>query len=136
MKTIDRRSFLESATAVAAVAALRRVRAAAGGMKKSLYVSMLPEKLGYRERFQMVRDAGFEGIEVGTKTDPKRPTRCKEASTKAGLPVHSVMNIDHWRYPLSSGDPAVVAKSVAGMEASLRNAKLWGRTTCCSCRPS
>ncbi len=127
MKTIDRRSFLESATAVAAVAALRpRPVAAAGGMKKSLYVSMLPEKLGYRERFQMARDAGFEGIEVGTITDPKTADEVKEASTKAGLPVHSVMNADHWRYPLSSGDPAVVAKSVAGMEASLRNAKLWG----------
>jgi hexulose-6-phosphate isomerase len=127
MKTIDRRSFLESATAVAAVAALRpRPSAAAGGMKKSLYVSMLPKELGYRERFQMARDVGFEGIEVGTITDPKVADEVKEASAKAGLPVHSVMNADHWRYPLSSGDPAVVAKSVAGMEASLRNAKLWG----------
>ncbi len=36
------------------------------------------------------------------------------------------MNADHWRYPLSSADPEVVNKSVAGMETSLRNAKLWG----------
>jgi hexulose-6-phosphate isomerase len=36
------------------------------------------------------------------------------------------MNADHWRFPLSSGDPAVVARSVAGMETSLRNAALWG----------
>ena len=36
------------------------------------------------------------------------------------------MNADHWKYPLSSADPEVVAKSVAGMETSLRNAKLWG----------
>ena len=36
------------------------------------------------------------------------------------------MNADHWTYPLSSGDPAVVARSVQGMETSLRNAKLWG----------
>jgi len=128
MKTIDRRSFLESATAVAAVAALRPRPAAAagGGMKKALYVSMLPEKLGYRERFQMALDAGFEGIEVGTITDPKVAEEIKEAAAKTGLKIHSVMNADHWKYPLSSTDPAVVAKSVAGMEASLRNAKLWG----------
>jgi len=43
--------------------------------------------------------------------------------------IHSVMNAEHWRSPLSSADPAVVAKSVAGMETSLRNAKLWGAGT-------
>ena len=36
------------------------------------------------------------------------------------------MNMDHWKYPLSSGDAAVVAKSMEGMRTSLRNAKLWG----------
>jgi hexulose-6-phosphate isomerase len=36
------------------------------------------------------------------------------------------MNADHWKYPLSSADPEVVAKSVTGMETSLRNARLWG----------
>src|SRR5262249_58132296 len=43
-----------------------------------------------------------------------------------GIPIHSVMNMEHWNSPLSSGDAAVVDKSVAGMETSLRNAKLWG----------
>ncbi len=127
MKTIDRRGFLESATALAAVAALRpRPAAAAGGMKKALYVSMLPKELGYRERFQMARDVGFEGVEVGTVADPKVAEEIKDAAAKTGLAIHSVMNADHWKYPLSSADPAVVAKSVAGMETSLRNAKLWG----------
>ena len=127
MTTIDRRAFLESATAIAAVAALRpRPAAAAGGMKKALYVSMLPKGLGYRERFQLALDVGFEGIEIGTITDPKVAEEIKEAAAKTGLKIHSVMNADHWKYPLSSADPAVVSKSVAGMEASLRNAKLWG----------
>jgi hexulose-6-phosphate isomerase len=34
--------------------------------------------------------------------------------------------MDHWRLPLSSGDPEVVSGSVKGMETSLRNAALWG----------
>jgi len=127
MKTIDRRGFLESATALAAVAALRpRAVAAAGGMRKALYVSMLPKELGYVARFQMAKDVGFEGIEVGTIGDPKVAAEIKDAAAKTGLTIHSVMNADHWKYPLSSADPAVVAKSVAGMETSLRNAKLWG----------
>jgi L-ribulose-5-phosphate 3-epimerase len=87
---------------------------------------MLPEKLGYGARFQMAKDAGFEGIEIGTITDLAVAAEIKEAAAKAGLTIHSVMNADHWKYPLSSADPEVVAKSVAGMETSLRNAKLWG----------
>ena len=58
--------------------------------------------------------------------DPKEADEIGDASVKTGLVVHSVMNSDHWQYPLSSADPAVVAKSVAGMETSLRNAKVWG----------
>ena len=127
MTTIDRRAFLESATALAAVAALRPpTTAAAGGMKKAVYISMLPKELGYRERFQMAKDVGFEGIEIGTITEPAVAAEIKEASAKTGLEIHSVMNADHWKYPLSSADSEVVAKSVAGMETSLRNAKLWG----------
>jgi len=127
MTTIDRRAFLESATALAAVAALRpRTAAAAGGMKKAVYVSMLPKELPYPERFQLARDVGFEGVEIGTITEPALAAEIKEASAKTGLTIHSVMNADHWKYPLSSADPEVVAKSVAGMETSLRNAKLWG----------
>jgi len=140
MTTIDRRAFLESATALAAVAALRpRPAAAAGGMKKAVYVSMLPKELkdasgapralSYVERFQLAKDVGFEGIEIGTITAAKEAEEIKAASAKTGLVIHSVMNADHWKYPLSSADPEVVSKSVAGMEASLRNAKLWGADT-------
>jgi len=50
----------------------------------------------------------------------------KEASAQAGIPIHSVMNMDHWKYPLSSADPAVVETSMKGMQTSLRNAKEWG----------
>src|SRR6266536_4230043 len=51
------------------------------------------------------------------------------ASRKTQLPIHSVMNAEHWRSPLSSADPAVVEKSLEGMRTSLRNAKLWGADT-------
>jgi hexulose-6-phosphate isomerase len=87
---------------------------------------MLPKALSYRERFQMAVDVGFAGIEMGTVSDAREADEIKEASAKTGLRIHSVMNADHWTYPLSSADPTVVAKSVTGMETSLRNAKLWG----------
>jgi hexulose-6-phosphate isomerase len=124
---LDRRTFLGTATALSVVAVLRpRAAAAAGRPKKALYVSMLPKQLAWRERFQLALDCGFEGIEVGTIAEAGVAEQVREAAAATGLKIHSVMNADHWKYPLSSADPEVVARSVAGMEASLRNAKLWG----------
>ena len=125
MQPIDRRAFLGTVAGAAAVAALRPA-AAAGGLKKAVYVSMLPKELGYADKFKLALDVGFEGIEIGTIADQAVAQEIAEASKKTGLKIHSVMNADHWTYPLSSADPEVVNKSVAGMEASFRNAKLWG----------
>ena len=87
---------------------------------------MLPKELRYLERFKLAVDAGFAGIEMQTVSDAKEAEEIREAAAKSGLRIHSVMNSDHWRFPISSADPEVVSKSVAGMETSLRNAKLWG----------
>src|SRR3954463_12481019 len=53
----------------------------------------------------------------------------KAAAEKAGIKIHSVMNMDHWKYPLSSPDPATVEKSLDGARVSIRNAHLWGANT-------
>jgi L-ribulose-5-phosphate 3-epimerase len=106
-----------------------RWAAGGGAPKKAVLVSMLPKDLPYVDRFRMGVDAGFAGIEMQTVTDPKQADEIREAASKTGLRIHSVMNSDHWKFPLSSAEPDVVDKSVAGMETSLRNAKLWGADT-------
>jgi L-ribulose-5-phosphate 3-epimerase len=124
---ISRRHFLETAAALSALAALRpRAAVAAGTPKKSVLITMLPKELPFVDRFKLARDVGFVGIEMQTVSDAKEAEQIRNASEKSGLRIHSVMNSEHWRSPISSADPAVVNKSVAGMETSLRNAKLWG----------
>ena len=103
--------------------------AAAGALKKSLVIYMLPKELSYLDRFKLARDVGFDGIEAQTIEDPKVAEEIRSASEKSGLRIHSVMNMAHWEFPLSSSNPKDVDKSVAGMETSLRNAKLWGAET-------
>lgn len=98
-------------------------------IRKSTLISMLPKDRPYAERFALAREAGFEAIEIGTITKDEEAAEIREASQKAGLRVHSVMNEAHWRLPLSSGDPEVVKQSVQGVETSLRNAALWGADT-------
>jgi L-ribulose-5-phosphate 3-epimerase len=102
---------------------------AGGRIRKSVLISMLPKALPYAERFAMARSAGFEAIEMQTIAAPEEAAEIREAATKTGLRIHSVMNMDHWRLPLSSADADVVTRSVKGMETSLRNAALWGADT-------
>lgn len=133
MTAIDRRRFLEAAALLSAAAlparAARAAEAAGGAPKKALLITMLPKELPYRDRFRMALDAGFAGVEMQTMADAGEAEAIREASASTGLRIHSVMNSDHWKFPLSSADPAVVGKSVAGMETSFRNAKLWGADT-------
>uniref|UniRef100_Q02D23 Xylose isomerase domain protein TIM barrel n=1 Tax=Solibacter usitatus (strain Ellin6076) TaxID=234267 RepID=Q02D23_SOLUE len=98
-------------------------------IRKAVEFSMLPKELPVLERFQIARDAGFQAIECPTTPDAAQAEEILAASRKSELPVHSVMNAEHWRSPLSSADPAVVEKSLDGMRTSLRNAALWGADT-------
>jgi len=122
---MNRRAFLQSAVALAAVPpATSRLP-----IFTSVEYNMLPETVAIPERFQMAKDAGFERIECPTTSDPGDARKMKDAAVAAGIQIHSVMNMDHWKYPLSSPDPAVVEKSLDGARVSLHNAKLWGADT-------
>ena len=94
--------------------------------KKGLVFDMLPEKLSYGDRFKLARDAGFEIVQAPTEPDVGKAEEIKKAADSAGIRIDSVMNMDHWKYPLSSSDREAVEKSLAGMRTSLHNAKLWG----------
>jgi L-ribulose-5-phosphate 3-epimerase len=132
---VTRRRFMEGMAAASALSALSprwgasADPAPAAAIHKAVLISMLPKELPYLDRFRIGVDAGFAGIEMRTIADAKEAEDIRDASAKAGLRIHSVMNVDHWNFPLSSADPEVVRKSVAGMETSLRNAKLWGADT-------
>ena len=126
-----RREFVQS-LAAAGILAARPARAQstpAARIRKAVLISMLPKELSYAERFALARSAGFDGIEMQTIANPDEAAEILAASKTTGLRIHSVMNADHWRFPLSSSDGPTVAQSVAGMATSLGNARLWGADT-------
>ncbi len=141
----SRRTFLKSSVTAACAAGLSASRfvvldaaspaslgtlssppAAPLPIKKGLVLDMLPAKLSYADRMKMARDAGFEVVQAPTTPDENSAEEIKKAADDANIRIDSVMNMDHWKYPLSSSDAAVVEKSMAGMRTSLHNAKLWG----------
>src|SRR6266540_3378126 len=120
---MDRRTFLQTMAA----AALLPQSEPPG--RKAVLISMLPKDLPYAERFRIAREAGFDAIEMQTIARDEEAQEIRAAAMASGLRIHSVMNMDHWRFPLSSSDKDVVNRSVAGMETSLRNAARWGADT-------
>lgn len=134
----SRREFLKSSTLGAAATLLPQndllgspvsTSPQGGQLKKAVLISMLPKQMSYLDRFKLAVDAGFEGVEAQTVTDPKEADQIKEASEKAKIRIHSVMNMGHWEWPFSSLNPDDLKKGAERMETSLRNAKLWGADT-------
>jgi hexulose-6-phosphate isomerase len=98
-------------------------------LKKGLVFSMLPTGLSVADRFKLARDTGFVVVQAPTTPDENEAGLFKKSADAVGIRIDSVMNMDHWKYPLSSSDSSVVGKSLAGMRTSLHNAKLWGSDT-------
>jgi L-ribulose-5-phosphate 3-epimerase len=110
----NRREFIKLSAIGAAAALLPQndlsaspLHLSAAQLRKAVLISMLPKEINYHDRFKMAVDAGFEGIEAQTITDPREADEIKEASIKAKIPIHSVMNMGHWEWPLSSPDSEV-----------------------------
>jgi len=122
----NRREFLTLAAAALVSTQARGGAQQQSSIQKSVLITMLPKDRGYLERFTLARSVGFAGIEMQTISGAGEAAEIREAAAKSGLRIHSVMNMDHWKLPLSSADPQIVNRSVAGMETSLRNAALWG----------
>jgi L-ribulose-5-phosphate 3-epimerase len=129
MSHMDRRRFLQTAAALTVMSSLRAKAGTRLPIAMAVEYNMLPTNISILERFQLAKDCGFERIECPTTPDQGDAEKMKAASEKTALPIHSVMNMDHWKYPFSSADPAVVQRSLDGARVSIRNAHLWGAST-------
>jgi hexulose-6-phosphate isomerase len=126
---ITRRTLLGGLAALPLASKLAAQNTRRLPIRKAVEFNMLPRAISVAERFQLARDAGFEAIECPTTPERDKAEEILAASKSASLPIHSVMNMEHWNSPLSSANPAVVEKSLEGMRTSLHNAKLWGADT-------
>ena len=126
---MNRREFLKSSSLVACsgawigdMASTTSAAQSAHALKKGACVGVLPSALSLAERFQLARKAGFQGVEPNTLNAPGESQQYKEAATAAGIEITSIMNSDHWKYPLSDSDPEVVKKCMDGIRTSMQNA--------------
>ena len=75
-------------------------------MKKGICLSCVSGETA-DEKFHNAREAGFDGVEVGTLRTEEEMKEIEDLSQKYGVAIGSVMNSDHWTHPLSDPDPDI-----------------------------
>jgi hexulose-6-phosphate isomerase len=140
----SRREFLQASAATVAGVAVAGVVApgaalpsafaadapstAAKKYKKSLKYSMVKYEGSMLDKFRMLADVGFDGVELNAPNEYD-PAEVLEARDKSGLLIPGVIEATHWKVTFSDPDPKVRAEAVATLEKALRDAKIYGATT-------
>ncbi|HQH71572.1 MAG TPA: TIM barrel protein [bacterium] len=132
--TLDRRNFIKTGMAAAAVLGTTSLAGGAEGrkIKKTLKLGMIADqdenknKLTLKQRLQIAKDAGFDAVEPDTMIDPKEVDAIRKAADEVGIHLDAIICSTHWSSPLSSPDPKVVEKCMEGMKVSMKNSKDMG----------
>jgi L-ribulose-5-phosphate 3-epimerase len=124
---LDRRQVLALAAATALPRALR-AKPRGRKLRKSLMFGMVEGPGTLLEKFTMLRDVGFEGVELDSPSD-RNPDEVLAAMGKTGIEVAGVVDSAHWKDTLGDPDAAVRARGVAALETALRDAKRFRATS-------
>lgn len=94
---MKRRDFLLASCALPAACAVKNVTAAenTGKIKKAVKYHMVSGTMSVQDKFQMVKDLGFDGIETRVALGEKNKGLVDSylnASQKTGLPIHGVIH--------------------------------------------
>ena len=134
---MNRKDFIKSAVAIAGAAAVTPFASASVSqskpkkkvtLKKSLGLGMIKEELSLTDKFKLVKELGFDGVELNSPVDFNM-SEILDAKSKSGIELPTVVNKDHWSSPLSDPDPAVRKKCIDSVIKSLQEVKEMGGDT-------
>ncbi len=132
---INRRTFLSvvsSTTAVAVLVPTVQPLAADNSqyprLKKAVKFGMIRTGNNVKEKFELIKSLGFEGVEVNSPDKLDRD-EALAARDSVGIDIHGVIDSVHWQIRLSDPEPDVRAQGLAALETALRDAKFFGAST-------
>lgn len=133
---MHRRTFITSAALAAAAFTSSRTlgqptipsQPAKRTLRKAVMIGMVGEGKTIHDKFQLLRDCGFEGAELDSPS-PINPDEILAAQEKTGLKVHGLVDSVHWKFHLNSPDAAVRAEGLKALETALRDGKKFGSTS-------
>lgn len=103
-------------------------------MKKSIGDNMIPKEWAFERGLDLIKRAGYDGIELWLGDRPWFEMRSTDAEVRAlrrtiesaGLVVSNVSTGLHWASPLSARDPKVRARGMRIVEREIETAQLLG----------
>ena len=135
---MNRKQFIKSVAVMAGATALSPATASASMfqekpikkpiIRKSLWYDMIKEDLSLTDKFKLVKDLGFDGVELNAPIDMKI-SDVLAAKAKSGIELPTVMNKDIWTYPLTDPDPQVRKRCIDSIAQSLQDVKEIGGDT-------
>ncbi|HLQ99030.1 MAG TPA: sugar phosphate isomerase/epimerase family protein [Sphingobacterium sp.] len=97
-------------------------------LKKGIGFGMIQEDLSLLDKFKLVKDLGFDGVEFDSPVDIDTK-ELVAARNQSGLELPSVVNKDHWSKPLSDPDASVRRFTIDSVAKSLNDIKELGGDT-------
>lgn len=96
-----------------------------GTIFKSIKIGMFNENITLVEKFQLLKDMGFDGIELNSPGGVDK-TDALKVSRHVGLPIHGVVNSIHWSVRLSDPDEETRSRALEGLLTAIREAHMVG----------
>lgn len=98
-----------------------------------LYEKSMPSQLGWKEKLEAAKEAGFDFVEISIDETEEKLARLEMSGQErlelisimkeAGLPIRTMCLSGHRKYPLGSSDPAVRGRGMEIMEKAIRLAE-------------
>jgi len=131
----NRREMLKMTTAIAAAIALQPMVGLAQvdapktrTIKKAVMWDMIKGGKSVREKFGILKEAGFDGVEMNSPGGPPND-EIKAAAADAGILIEGIVDSVHWNKTLSDPDPDVRAIGQKALQQALRDCKAQGGTS-------
>jgi L-ribulose-5-phosphate 3-epimerase len=97
-------------------------------LKKGISYYMIKEELSVLDKFKLVKDLGYHGIEINSPgvLDIQELLKARDLT---GIEILGTVNKDHWSKPLSSPDESVQKAIVESIAMSIEETKQLGGDT-------
>ena len=97
-------------------------------LKKAVKYGMIGGGAPIAEKFALIKELGFEGVEFDSPSGINRE-EAVAARDKTGINIHGVVDSIHWQVRLSDPDPAVRQKGLEGLQTAIRDCQFYGGAT-------
>lgn len=97
-------------------------------IKKAVMWDMIKGPHTVVEKFKILKEAGFDGVEMNSPGGPPND-EVKRACDETGILIEGMVDSVHWKDTLSDPDPNVRASGLKALERALRDCKELGGTS-------